>query len=125
MKQVKFILSKLKKLLDSTKKSRLLCTYDFINETEISNLDLLKLVKYIESSKLAQKVGFLAEYLNSDKGKENENKRQNKINQRGVTAFLKRMKNNTSDNGLFELYGYIRHLHNELIGKHILSKFMQ
>ena len=97
MKQVKFILSKLKKLLDSTKKSRLLCTYDFINETEISNLDLLKLVKYIETSKLAQKVGFLAEYLNSDKGKENENKRQNEINQRGVTAFLKRMKNSTSD----------------------------
>ena len=57
MKQVKFILSKLKKLLDSTKKSRLLCTYDFINETEISNLDLIKLVKYIETSKLAQKVG--------------------------------------------------------------------
>ena len=97
MKQVKFILSKLKKLLDSTNKSRLLCTYDFINETEISNLDLLKLVKYIETSKLAQKVGFLAEYLNSDKGKENENKRQNEVNQRGVTAFLKRMKNSTSD----------------------------
>jgi chromosome transmission fidelity protein 1 len=92
IKQVKFILSKLKKILDSTKTSKLMSTYEFINEAEIFNLDLIKLIKYIEKSKLAQKVGFLADYLNSDNGKENEKKRLNSASKKGVNAFLDEVK---------------------------------
>ena len=50
IKQVAFILSKLKKILDATKVSRLMSTFDFINEAEIFNLDLIRLIKYIEKS---------------------------------------------------------------------------
>ena len=63
-------------------------TYEFINDAEIFNLDLIKLIKYIEKSKLAQKVGFLADYLNSDNGKANEKKRLNGASKKGVNAFL-------------------------------------
>ena len=67
-------------------------TYEFINEAEMFNLDVIKLVKYIEKSKLAQKVGFLTEYLNSEKGKENEKKRENVSSNKGVGAFLAEIK---------------------------------
>ena len=96
IKQVKFILNKLKNILESKNVSKLMETYEFINEAEIFNLDLIKLVKYIEKSKLAQKVGFLAEYLNSDKGKENEKKRHNAVAKKGVAAFLDDIKKQTS-----------------------------
>ena len=95
IKQVIFILSKLKKILDSAKVSKLMSTYDFIDEAEIFNLDLIKLIKYIEKSKLAQKVGFLTNYLNSDEGKENEKKRVNAVKKKGVAAFLEEVKRQT------------------------------
>ena len=92
IKQVKFILSKMKKLLESTKTSKLMSTYEFINDADIFNLDMVKLVKYIEKSKLAQKVGFLTDYLNSDLGKENEKKKLDKLTKKGVSGFLKEIK---------------------------------
>ena len=82
----------MKKILECTKVSKLMSTYEFINEADIFNLDIVKLVKYIEKSKLAQKVGFLTDYLNSDKGKENESKKVNEIAKKGVTGFLNEIK---------------------------------
>ena len=98
IKQVIFIISKLKKILDNTKVSRLMSVYDFINEAEIFNLELIKLIKYIEKSKLAQKVGFLTNYLNSDQGKENEKKLLNLEKKKGVSAYLEGLKKQASRN---------------------------
>ena len=96
IKQVKFILTKMKKMLESTQASKLMSTFEFINESDIFNLDIIKLVRYIEKSKLAQKVGFLNDYLNSDKGKENENKKHNETVKKGVSGFLMEMKKQSS-----------------------------
>ena len=92
IKQVIFILSRLKKTLDSAKASKLMSTYEFISECEIFNLDLIKLIKYIEKSKLAQKVGFLANYLNSETGKENEKKLSDATKKKGVSGFINEVK---------------------------------
>ena len=86
----------MKKMLESTKASKLMSTFEFINESDIFNLDIIKLVRYIEKSKLAQKVGFLNDYLNSDKGKENENKKHNETVKKGVSGFLMEMKKQSS-----------------------------
>ena len=56
IRQVTFILSKVRKAIDSAESARLMSTYDFINEAEIFSLYLIKLIKYIDQSKLAQKV---------------------------------------------------------------------
>lgn len=96
IKQVKFILTKMKKLLENTKTSKLMSTYEFINDADIFNLDMVKLVKYIEKSKLAQKVGFLTDYLNSDLGKENEKKKLNELTKKGVSGFLNEIKSQSA-----------------------------
>jgi chromosome transmission fidelity protein 1 len=59
IKQILFILNKLNKNMTTTNElmsSKLMLLSDFLYETEIFNLNLFKLIKYIEKSKISYKL---------------------------------------------------------------------
>ena len=103
IKQIVFILAKLIKLLGGKAGSdpehrteanpRLMEPHVFMSEAEIFNLDLFKLVKYIEKSKIAHKLhGFSEKYSSMA----DANARNNEEESKGVSGFLKALKSKNS-----------------------------
>lgn len=100
IKQMLFVLANLVKVLggkvngdvnqETEANPRLIETYQLLNEAEIYNMNIFKLVKYVQKSKIGQKLhGFAERYQNAPK-KMNEPQVK-----KGVQAFLSSVKKNS------------------------------
>ena len=90
VKQILMLQSKLQKCFQNTKEARLIQLADFFRENDLFNLNLFKLIRYIEKSKISHKLhGFHKAKLEKDA--KNENIPEKK---KGVSEFLKTLSNN-------------------------------
>ena len=98
IKQILFVLSSLVKMLGGARPdvapdtpiaqgsgSRLMETSQFMSETQIYNLNVYKLIRYMHKSKITQKLHGFAERYNDGGGGDNGKRDRPK---KGVTAFL-------------------------------------